>query len=176
MLLAFNFVSKLQNEDTVGSESERALLTPKDEDIASLGSSYDSEPNSDEEKLEDLEARLYEGKAIGNVRSSNSIKQLCVICFDAPKDCFFLPCGHCAACIACSTRYTFIYFFFFFLRIFTNVESGPLMSMTRRNTISKTPLSKQSISNRFGIISTKWIIKFQNIQKIYASAPIEFVF
>ncbi|KAL7136238.1 hypothetical protein ABFS83_10G016400 [Erythranthe nasuta] len=28
----------------------------------------------------------------------------CAICFTAPKDCFFLPCGHSVACFQCATR------------------------------------------------------------------------
>ncbi|KAL8129413.1 hypothetical protein V2J09_018568 [Rumex salicifolius] len=112
MFLAFNILSKFQSEDeirngtrAVGLESERApLLTPKDDDASSLGSSYDSDPNSDEENLDDVEAKLYEGKAVGDGQSSNVIRQLCVICFDAPRDCFFLPCGHCATCYECASR------------------------------------------------------------------------
>ncbi|KFK22532.1 hypothetical protein AALP_AAs66306U000100 [Arabis alpina] len=26
------------------------------------------------------------------------------ICFDAPRDCFFLPCGHCVSCYQCGTK------------------------------------------------------------------------
>lgn len=29
---------------------------------------------------------------------------LCAICCDAPRDCFFLPCGHSATCYACGER------------------------------------------------------------------------
>ncbi|GAB2293819.1 hypothetical protein Dimus_028032 [Dionaea muscipula] len=50
--------------------------------------------------LEDLESgssnsgssdELYDGK-------------ICVICFDHPRNCFFVPCGHCATCYDCAQR------------------------------------------------------------------------
>lgn len=31
--------------------------------------------------------------------------QVCSICLDAPKDCFFDPCGHCCTCYSCGVRY-----------------------------------------------------------------------
>ncbi|KAL8154019.1 hypothetical protein V2J09_011779 [Rumex salicifolius] len=34
---------------------------------------------------------LYEGK-------------ICVICYDEPRNCFFVPCGHCATCYDCAER------------------------------------------------------------------------
>ncbi|KAL3646355.1 hypothetical protein CASFOL_011535 [Castilleja foliolosa] len=27
--------------------------------------------------------------------------KICVICYDEPRNCFFIPCGHCVACINC---------------------------------------------------------------------------
>ncbi|XP_010517109.1 PREDICTED: uncharacterized protein LOC104792618 [Camelina sativa] len=29
---------------------------------------------------------------------------VCIICYDAPRDCFFLPCGHCVSCFQCGTK------------------------------------------------------------------------
>ncbi|KAG7643526.1 hypothetical protein ISN44_As02g033260 [Arabidopsis suecica] len=37
-----------------------------------------------------------------DVEASN--KSLCAICFDAPRDCCFLPCGHCVSCYQCGTK------------------------------------------------------------------------
>lgn len=74
--------------------SERApLLSRKDSDLSSWCSSYNSfsSENSDEEKP------IIEGE-------SSNLQCLCVICFDASRDCFFLPCGHFATCFACGTR------------------------------------------------------------------------
>ncbi|CAI8596885.1 unnamed protein product [Vicia faba] len=78
--------------------SERApLLSRKDSDVTSRSSSYDSF-SSDEENSS-------EGKSIiEGETSNNDIRCLCVICFDARRDCFFLPCGHFATCYACGTR------------------------------------------------------------------------
>ncbi|KAM2117518.1 hypothetical protein ACFX1Q_010625 [Malus domestica] len=105
MFLAFNFLNKC-NEDGIRVRhdefrSERApLLSYKDDDQSSWGSSYDSASN-DEGDLEDLLAG--EGK-MSRDGESNNTRRLCAICFDAPRDCFFLPCGHCVACFECATR------------------------------------------------------------------------
>ncbi|XP_009377761.2 E3 ubiquitin-protein ligase APD2 [Pyrus x bretschneideri] len=108
MLLAFNFLNKYRctNEDGIRVQhdefrSERApLLAYKDDDQSSWGSSYDSASN-DEGDLEDFLAG--EGKSSRDGESNNT-RRLCAICFDAPRDCFFLPCGHCVACSECATR------------------------------------------------------------------------
>ncbi|WVZ99290.1 hypothetical protein U9M48_044616 [Paspalum notatum var. saurae] len=73
-----------------GDPERRApLLTDKDDDGASLGSSYDSvshDGGSDDPE----EERGGDGG--------------CALCCDAPKDCFFLPCGHSATCYSCGAR------------------------------------------------------------------------
>lgn len=33
-------------------------------------------------------------------------EKLCVICYDEVRNCFFIPCGHCATCYECAQRYT----------------------------------------------------------------------
>ncbi|KAM7272070.1 hypothetical protein ACFE04_031284 [Oxalis oulophora] len=112
MLVAFNFLNKLQcsREIDIGTSNgvtgtERApLLSNKDDDLSSWGSSYDSLSNEDEDLEEYLVA---EGKGIKDgEKNSNNTRRLCAICFDAPRECFFLPCGHCVACFACGTRIT----------------------------------------------------------------------
>jgi hypothetical protein len=30
--------------------------------------------------------------------------KLCVICYDDQRNCFFVPCGHCATCYDCAQR------------------------------------------------------------------------
>ncbi|XP_021845128.1 E3 ubiquitin-protein ligase APD2 isoform X2 [Spinacia oleracea] len=97
MLWAFNFLNRIRRnmEDSPENQSgdlgsERApLLSQKDDELSSLGSSYDSGSQNDEETQEDME---------------EGCRRLCVICFDAPKDCFFIPCGHCATCFTCGIR------------------------------------------------------------------------
>ncbi|XP_027351326.1 uncharacterized protein LOC113862437 [Abrus precatorius] len=111
MLWAFNHLNTLQcaQEDRVGVTIEEIapqrapLLSRKDDDLSSWGSSYDSLPQ-DEEDLEFLPGGSIDGKFSGNGETSNNTRRLCGICFDAPRDCFFLPCGHCVACFACGTR------------------------------------------------------------------------
>lgn len=38
--------------------------------------------------------------------SSNDLYdgKICVICYDEPRNCFFVPCGHCATCFDCAQR------------------------------------------------------------------------
>lgn len=78
--------------------SERApLLSRKDSDLTSWSSSYDSFSSDEENSIEGKS--IIEGET-----SNNDLRCLCVICFEARRDCFFLPCGHFATCYACGTR------------------------------------------------------------------------
>lgn len=109
VILSFRICSmfKITREDgarhqTRETGSERTpLLPPKDDDQSSWGSSYDSNSQDDEE-LDKLFA--VEGNQLKEGESIKGPQRLCVICFDAPRDCFFLPCGHCAVCFTCGTR------------------------------------------------------------------------
>ncbi|XP_057983454.1 E3 ubiquitin-protein ligase APD2 [Malania oleifera] len=114
MLMAFHILKKFritrQDEASVNSGeivSERTtplLSSHKDEDILSRGSSYDS-LSQDEDDLEDgLTVGSLDGKSPKDSENNNTSRRLCAICFDAPRDCFFLPCGHCVACFTCGTR------------------------------------------------------------------------
>ncbi|XP_039057657.1 E3 ubiquitin-protein ligase APD2-like [Hibiscus syriacus] len=111
MLVAFNFLNKFQftrgDEASVRyrefASARTPLLSRKADDVSSWGSSYDS-ISSDEADLEDFLTGSVEGTSIGDGENSNNTKRLCAICFDAPRECFFLPCGHCVACFACGTR------------------------------------------------------------------------
>ncbi|KAE8704511.1 RING/U-box superfamily protein, putative isoform 4 [Hibiscus syriacus] len=111
MLVALNFLNKLQftsgDEASVHygefASARTPLLSRKADDISSCGSSYDS-ISSDEADLEDFLAGSLEAISIGDGENSNNTRRLCAICFDAPRECFFLPCGHCVACFACGTR------------------------------------------------------------------------
>lgn len=31
-------------------------------------------------------------------------EKLCIICYDEQRNCFFVPCGHCATCYDCAQR------------------------------------------------------------------------
>ncbi|KAL1804645.1 hypothetical protein ACET3Z_027713 [Daucus carota] len=83
-----------------GTRSQRSpLLSHKDDDQSSCtSSSSDFVSQDDEHLLEMLDEQLKDGGTDMN------ISRLCAICFEAPKDCFFLPCGHCVACLACGMR------------------------------------------------------------------------
>ncbi|KDP46493.1 hypothetical protein JCGZ_08465 [Jatropha curcas] len=107
MMLTLKFCNAFQASDQDSNQpgemrSERIpLLTPKDDDISSRGSSYDSISQDGRDVDELLAANSLEGKPLPE---GENLQSLCVICFDAPRDCFFLPCGHCAACFACASR------------------------------------------------------------------------
>lgn len=36
--------------------------------------------------------------------TSSEDGKVCVICYDDPRECLFIPCGHCIACHACAIR------------------------------------------------------------------------
>uniref|UniRef100_A0A7C9EXS0 RING-type domain-containing protein n=1 Tax=Opuntia streptacantha TaxID=393608 RepID=A0A7C9EXS0_OPUST len=111
MLWGFNCLNRIRrnNEDTLENQlrnvgPERAPLLPqKDDDLSSLGSSYDSGSQSGEEYQDLLEGPC-DGRPGGEGGKKYQPRQLCVICYDAPKDCFFIPCGHCASCFDCGVR------------------------------------------------------------------------
>ncbi|KAK1563246.1 hypothetical protein Q3G72_024723 [Acer saccharum] len=114
MLAAFYFLNKFRciSEDSTevlngDMESTRApLLAYKDDDLSSWGSSYDSASNDEEDIQEFLATYSLEVKSTTKEvdQEGNNTRRLCAICFDAPRDCFFLPCGHCVACFECGTR------------------------------------------------------------------------
>ncbi|KAF8010610.1 hypothetical protein BT93_J1297 [Corymbia citriodora subsp. variegata] len=112
LLLAFQFCKVFQSSSGESTgiqqgqmETERApLLSPKEDDLSSWGSSYDSVSHDEEDLEEQLAITSLEREPFGEGENHTNPRGLCVICFDAPRDCFFLPCGHCAACYACGSR------------------------------------------------------------------------
>ncbi|XP_042514818.1 E3 ubiquitin-protein ligase APD2-like isoform X2 [Macadamia integrifolia] len=111
ILLAYKIFNKFQS--TTGDRrefeagdpgSERApLLSQKDDDLSSWGSSYDSASHDEEDLEQRLAASSLDTKSLKDGENNNP-RCLCAICSDAPRDCFFLPCGHCGACFTCGTR------------------------------------------------------------------------
>ncbi|CAH2058841.1 unnamed protein product [Thlaspi arvense] len=77
---------KLERALTDNDSPRRPLLANKDDDGSSMGSSNES--FVDDADLEDL--------------SGNGVED-CIMCFEARRDCFFLPCGHCVTCYECGT-------------------------------------------------------------------------
>lgn len=103
MFLAFHLLNNFQRtrDNRTGIHyremgSERAsLLSHKDDDLSSWASSYSA--SQDDEDLGD-------GHVVDML--DGQLKD-CAICFLAPRNCFFLPCGHCVTCFACGTRQLF---------------------------------------------------------------------
>ncbi|KAL8154096.1 hypothetical protein V2J09_011856 [Rumex salicifolius] len=85
------------------ADNQEPLISPKDDDLSSWGSSYDSVSNDDEDLDEWIHGQGNQQPTEEGENSANP-RKLCVICFDSPRDCFFLPCGHCAACFTCGSR------------------------------------------------------------------------
>ncbi|XP_010685554.1 E3 ubiquitin-protein ligase APD2 isoform X2 [Beta vulgaris subsp. vulgaris] len=82
------------------------LLSNKNNDHSSWDSSYDSIPSDGDQGLQE---KILEGSLEGEVSREGEIHspdtcRLCAICLDSPRDCFFLPCGHSAACFSCGSR------------------------------------------------------------------------
>lgn len=70
-------------------ETQNALLSTKD--ATADASSSDLGTADDEDTVHFQNEDTYDA-------------QLCVICLDAPKTVFFIPCGHCATCLPCGQR------------------------------------------------------------------------
>ncbi|XP_042481974.1 E3 ubiquitin-protein ligase APD2-like isoform X2 [Macadamia integrifolia] len=110
ILLTYKIYNKFQStvEDETQHQSgdvrseREPLLSPKD-DLSSLGSSYDS-VSHDEDLEEWFAENSLDSKPLKDGNNINNPPRLCAICFDSPRDCFFLPCGHLAACFTCGTR------------------------------------------------------------------------
>ncbi|XP_078168627.1 E3 ubiquitin-protein ligase APD2-like isoform X1 [Carex rostrata] len=104
LLVIYKIVNKLLrnhhtvNEAPANNDQRTPLLTNKDDDNSSLGSSYES-VSHDEEEIEEW-LKMEAAKSLEEGGSCH----LCAICCDAPRDCFFLPCGHSATCYACGER------------------------------------------------------------------------
>lgn len=112
MLLAFRYCNMCRTTSGGGTgfqatdrgSQSAPLLSHKDDGLSSWGSSYDS-VSPDEQDLEDwLPVNSLEGTSLNEGEINSNPRHLQVICCDAPRDCFFLPCGHCAACFTCGTR------------------------------------------------------------------------
>ena len=63
---------------------------------------------------DDLESGNFSCSSSSNSGGSNNTStssedlydgKVCVICYDEQRNCFFVPCGHCATCYACAQRY-----------------------------------------------------------------------
>ncbi|XP_058080697.1 E3 ubiquitin-protein ligase APD2-like [Magnolia sinica] len=73
------------NEIETGNETDP--LIPKKEFTCLYGAIEEDEESS----LSSSSKDLYDGK-------------ICVICYDEGRNCFFVPCGHCATCYTCAQR------------------------------------------------------------------------
>ncbi|KAL7193329.1 hypothetical protein ACSBR2_025021 [Camellia fascicularis] len=96
----------IENTNTTTSETNHLL--PK-EAPNPISFSYGTCENE-----EDVEK---EGKRKSSGNSSNELYdgKICIICYEEPRNCFFVPCGHCATCHVCAHRYTALAYAFVFV-------------------------------------------------------------
>lgn len=76
-----------QAEATTTTSTETDPLMPG----KSVGFTYGTGDEDVESGSSGSSDELYDGK-------------ICVICYDEPRNCFFVPCGHCATCHDCALR------------------------------------------------------------------------
>lgn len=99
----FIFGYNTSHQTTLTPNETSPLLANKEDDGTSLGSSYESVSHDEGEDIEEF-LKAAPSKPLEEVESSDQSQHLCVICCEARKDCFFLPCGHSTTCYTCGLR------------------------------------------------------------------------
>ncbi|XP_051130624.1 E3 ubiquitin-protein ligase APD2 isoform X2 [Andrographis paniculata] len=81
--------SRAERNPLISNESDKHSSRSSSFDSASEGEGFleDAKPGADKPGRDEEDSR-----------------RLCAICFEDPKDCFFLPCGHCVSCHGCATK------------------------------------------------------------------------
>uniref|UniRef100_M8C3L3 E3 ubiquitin-protein ligase NEURL1B n=1 Tax=Aegilops tauschii TaxID=37682 RepID=M8C3L3_AEGTA len=87
VLLGFCCAVVADQRTTTATTTASLLECKEEEEGGSRGSSFESVSSHDGEAGDEEEGR-----------------RLCVVCCDARRDCFFMPCGHSATCHACGTK------------------------------------------------------------------------
>ncbi|KAF6991160.1 hypothetical protein CFC21_008274 [Triticum aestivum] len=87
VLLGFCCAVAAAQRETTATTAASLLESKEEEEGGSRGSSFESVSSHDGEAGDEEEGR-----------------RLCVVCCDARRDCFFMPCGHSATCHACGTK------------------------------------------------------------------------
>jgi len=77
----------IRRQDETGRESESEPVLPRKEVFFSYGAT-EEQPESSACPAEDPLS-----------------EKMCKICYDAPRSCFLIPCGHCFTCFTCARRY-----------------------------------------------------------------------
>ncbi|KAF7135081.1 hypothetical protein RHSIM_Rhsim08G0096900 [Rhododendron simsii] len=91
--LIFKYLGQCGNDEIVErtTTTETSHLMPTKAITFTYGT-YDPE--------EDLES----GKRSRNSSDELYDGKICIICYDEQRNCFFVPCGHCATCHVCAQR------------------------------------------------------------------------
>ncbi|CAL0335102.1 unnamed protein product [Lupinus luteus] len=89
MFCCFNILKKFERAHEDRGVRYEEPRPERDHLLSSSGLSYDYMSQGDE----DLDFTINR-KCLGDDEASNNSRRLCAISFDAPRECFFLPCGH----------------------------------------------------------------------------------
>ncbi|KAL9238691.1 hypothetical protein vseg_013081 [Gypsophila vaccaria] len=113
ILAMFRCCEKAQHELSYNTDNQRResaterepLISRKSNESSSVCSSCESITNEEDDLEENnVKQQGLNGNFTKDEGSKSKKFRLCAICFDAPKDCFFVPCGHSAACFSCGSR------------------------------------------------------------------------
>lgn len=100
LMILFNYITshfhrgqqEMPGDQIRTARSERnPLLSQKDDNNSGSEDEYHEEDAQDEVEP-------------NPVKDDEDSRRFCAICFEAPKDCFFVPCGHCVSCLGCANR------------------------------------------------------------------------
>lgn len=84
----------------VSQESQTTVPAP-----APVAPSAPSAPIASDSVLAEEDSSILKEKGKDTEKEVPEDK-LCSVCLDAPKDSFFVPCGHRATCFSCGLRYS----------------------------------------------------------------------
>lgn len=106
ILMILKYVTDFSDESSGDVEDVRAAATSNNDqsETSHLCSGSKAVPlgygtTCEEEEEDDIET--------GSCSSGEDLYdgRICVICYDEQRNCFFVPCGHCATCYDCAQRY-----------------------------------------------------------------------
>lgn len=100
LMLLFNYFTSHFHHTDQGTPGDQTGAA-RSESNPLLSQKDDNTSNSEDDDHEDDAQDAVEPNP---VKDDEDSCHSCAICFEAPKDCFFIPCGHCAACFGCANR------------------------------------------------------------------------
>lgn len=107
--LIFKYLGQCGNDEIVErtTTTETSHLTPTKAISFTYGTCDPEEDLESGKRSRNSSDELYDGK-------------ICIICYDEQRNCFFVPCGHCATCHVCAQRYICINIWVLKIRFFSS--------------------------------------------------------